>query len=188
MDCQKSWDIDAEYFRNTLVAMVGEAEPVSQKLLHGKVKRSLDKKPQARADFLRNAKLVPHERPSGIVEVRLGFEPDWKRINRCVEKIVRGAFFKKSSRPLSRDYSVHVECVRVDEISSPLVRTESFMMLFNGMEEPQGSGDEVFAFRCKRDANDHDLTAWIFWFYQHVSFLAWTQRIGSAVLENAVGS
>jgi|GEM_PF-2626331 len=173
-DCQNYWDRDVEYFRNTLVAMVGEAEPTTKKLLHSNVHRSLTKKPSARADFVRNPRLIPLERPSGIIELKLAFEPDWQRIHRCVEKIVRGAFFCKSNRLLSQDVVVHVDCIKADEMISPAVNTEAFQNLLNEMEDYQGCGDEVFAFRCTRNPFTPDETAWVFWFYQRVIFLAFT--------------
>ena len=67
-NCQKFWDQEAEYFRNTLVAQIDRvATPVSDRLLEGSVLRSLTRSGRARTDFFSKFRQVEVRNPAGII-------------------------------------------------------------------------------------------------------------------------
>jgi hypothetical protein len=171
-ECQQKWDLQAEYFRNTLIAMIDKGtHPVANKVLEGPVIKSLERNEKAIAALFRNPRVVPRKSPGGIItSFGLGFEIDQPRFAMLPEKIVRGLFFHKSGIPLAVSHVVRVLP------GNEFWTDEGFQNLLAAMEPGAGCGDDVFTVRCTRDRNDPFCSAWLLVFYQHLGIFAWTER------------
>ena len=168
--CQQKWDLRAEYFRNSLIAMIDKGtHPVANKVLEGSVIKSLERNEKAIAALFRNTRQLPRTSPNGIITgYGLGFEIDWPRFAMIPEKLVRGLFFHKSGVPMA---DTHV--VRVFP-GNQFWDDEGFQNLLAAMESGSGCGDDVFTVRCTRDRNDPFCAAWLLVFYRQFGVFAWT--------------
>src|SRR5712691_11145072 len=76
--CHHEYDQHAEYFRNMLAMMMGQnVHPIMDRLLSGKIARSLERSQRAVADVLRRARWMPNISPGGLVHgLQLGAQID----------------------------------------------------------------------------------------------------------------
>lgn len=170
--CNQGYGEDEEYFRTVLVAMAGGGgHPEVERLLAGKVKRALGRSARLRREVTRGFCRPPTFAPSGLFIGRgFSFQVDLPRVQRCVEKTVRGLFFRKSQRPLDSGYSVRVFP------GNGFWQDAGFQNLLTHMEGWAGVGDDVFQCRCVRDGVDQDMTAWLLVYYRTLGFFAWTEK------------
>ncbi len=182
--CQEKWDIQAEYFRNTVIAMIDKgAHPVASEVLEGPVIRSLQRNPKTVAAFFRDPRILPRSSPGGIVTgYGLAFQIDMERFNRIPEKIVRGLFYYKSHHPLPSTHGVKVFP------GNQSWDDDSFQNLLAVMEPIAGCGDDVFQIRCTRDRTDPCCTAWLLLFYRQLGVFALTQRVEEALPPQTVNA
>jgi len=175
--CQERWDLQAEYFRNSAIAMIDKgSHEVANRVLEGPVIRSLERSQKAVAAFFRNPSVLPRTSPGGIFTgFGLAFQLDWERFATVPEKIVRGLFYHKSQVPLSDRHVVRVFP------GNGFWADQGVQNLLAVMDASAGFGDDVFQVRCTRDTNDPHCTAWLLVFYQQLAFFAWTEAVvGSA--------
>lgn len=172
-ECQQKWDLQAEYFRNSLIAMIDKgAHPVANRVLEGPMIKSLERNEKAIAALFRNPQVLPRKSPAGIITgYGLGFQIDWKRFFKVPEKIVRGLFFQKLRVSLPKTHAVRVFP------GNQFWADEGFQNLMATMEPSAGCGDDVFQVRCTRDTNDSNCTAWLLTFYQQLAFFVWTEPV-----------
>jgi hypothetical protein len=154
-----------------VVAMIDRGKhPVSDHLLEGPVRRSLERSRRTRRDFFRNVRWVEQRNRSGLIlGYRLAFEIDVSRFSRSIEKIVRGLFSCKSLYALPSGYRVVV--IRGNDFWAD----SGFQNLLAVMEPTAGCGDDVFVMRCARDCSDPNVTAWVLQFYGAIAVFAWTE-------------
>lgn len=171
--CQARWDMQAGYFRNTIIAMIDKgAHKVANVVLEGPVVRSLERDPKAVAAFFRKPRMLPKTTPSGLFAgYHLSFQIDWNRFATVPEKIVRGLFYFKSQVPLDERYTVRVFQ------GNGFWSVPGFPELLSQMENSAGFGDDVFQVRSVRYDKDHNYTAWLLQFYQQIAFFAWTEPV-----------
>lgn len=167
--CEQKWDRQAEYFRNTLIAMIDRgAHPKTDALLEGPVLRSL-KKPNTLAAMIRGMRLQQHKSAGGIFTgYRPAFQIDLQRFSAVPEKIVRGLFFLKSGRPLATTHKVHVFP------GNGFWNDTGFQSLLACMEPSAGCGDDVFHVRSMPDSTDPYGSAWLLVFYSCMALFALT--------------
>lgn len=182
-DCQHEYDSEAEYFRNCLVAMMDRgSHPVAERVLTGSMDRNLKKSKRAASELLKGLRLLPRMTPSGIMTgAGLGFQIDIVRINRVIEKIVRGIYYHKSRKRFPATHEVRVF------VGNGFWEQEGFQHLFATMSGAEHQGDDVFTCRYVRDNTDRDTTAWLFVFYGKIGFFIWTQRIDADYEGKEVG-
>ncbi len=176
-DCHKKWDLQAEYFRNTLIAMIDKGiHPIANQVLEGPVIRSLQRNPKTVAAFFRNPRVLPRMSQGGLFTGHgLAFEIDCNRFGMIIEKIIRGLFYHKSQVPLSEKHIVQIFP------DNGFWANQGFQNLLIEMEDTAGCGDDVFQVRCIRDTNDPNCTAWLLLFYQQMGFFAWTEPTESRI-------
>jgi hypothetical protein len=181
--CNNGYAEDEEYFRTVLVAFAEEgAHPELEKLLAGKVRRSLARNSRLRKEMTKVLGKRPRFTPSGLYAGSgLSFEVDIPRFNRVVEKTVRGLFYYKSQYPLPTDQSVNVFQ------GNGFWENVGFQDLLAKMEGWAGVGDDVFQCRCARDSSHPDATAWLFIYYKSIGVFAWTMKQDESIVnsENA---
>jgi hypothetical protein len=170
--CNQRYASDEDYFRTVLVAMAGQgSHPEVDALLTGKVRRGLAQSPRLRAEITRGFGRRPTFTSSGLFAGwGFGFEVNLPRLQRCVEKTVRGLFFRKSGRPLAPGYTATVFP------GNGFWEDEGFQNVLADMEGWAGLGDDVFQCRCVRDGVDPDVTAWLLVYYKTLAFFAWTGK------------
>jgi len=148
------------------------SHPVSERVLTNSVIRSLERSSRAVAELFRGYRLLPRTTPSGIVtEVSPGFQIHLGRINRVIEKIVRGIYYYKSGSKLPAEYGVGVY------EGNGFWEDEQTQALITAMSPIEHQGDDVFTCRYVRDNADPNRIAWLLSFYGRIGFFALTERI-----------
>lgn len=108
-DCDGRFQAEESFFRNTVVALAGDAHPEAKLLLEGKMQRGLARNQRELADITRGVQHGFRRKVgSAVLEPASRFELDIPRLNRCLEKVVRGLFFFTRQRPLSITHKVVV--------------------------------------------------------------------------------
>lgn len=179
--CQQEYDCEAEYFRNCIVAMVDRnSHPVAERVLTTSLIRSLERSQRAVSELFRRYRLLPRRTPSGIITgFAPGFAIDLGRINRVVEKIVRGIYYAKSGTRLPPEYEVGVY------EGNGFWEDEHTRDLISAMCPAEGQGDDVFCCRDVRDNGDPNRVAWLLIFYGRIGFFALIERIAGHEAERA---
>ena len=169
--CRLRFDVDAEYFRNCLIAMMDEgAHSVADRLLSSTMKRSIERNRTVRADLSRNPRVAFRKTESGIIVAGgVCVEFDRPRFNRIIEKIIRGIYFFKSRVVFPSGYQIDVYPGN-DFWKDPVVGS-----LINQMSPKLDFGDDVFAFHFLRDKEDPNRIVWLFVFYGNMGILASTE-------------
>jgi hypothetical protein len=169
--CQLLFDVDAEYFRNCLIAMMREGtHAVADRLLATTVKRSIQRNRTVRKELSRNGRIAPITSKGGII-VGTGFqiEIDMPRFNRIIEKIIRGIYFFKSQKILPSEYQVDVYP------GNGFWDKPDFNSLLGSMSRSEHFGDDVFAFRYVADRKDTNRIMFLLYFYGDMGILAGTE-------------
>jgi len=172
LECNnKRYSKDEEYF---LVAVLAEATATS--LVANRVldRLAADHHSGRRrriglaVSLLEKVRPVENQSPGGIyLGTGPGLELDTARVNRVLEKIVRGLFSHKFHRPLPPDARVVVEIKpEPDHLRSPLVAA--------ALAQPPSFLGEVFMYRVYALAENPDCTSWALGFYDAVLAIAIT--------------
>ena len=173
--CNSGYSRDEAYFRDMLVMMSDSRHPKVAELAKSTVPSSLLQDPFVR-NALRFAKPARRRSPGGIdVGDGVSLPFDQARFRRVIDKIVRGLFFVKSKRPLSPTHEVKMW------LGNSFWNEPAFINLQEGMSGWASFGDDVFGCRCSRADTDHDMTTWVFQFYNSVAMFAWTQPVDGLV-------
>lgn len=170
--CQDSYDREAEYFRNCLVAMLPRgSQPEAERLLVGPVTRSLNRSRRSIAELVRGMRPFSFKSPGGLfIGQRVGFQIELPRINRVIEKIVRGMYFFKSHCVFP---ATHEVCIHE---GNAFWKNQQILQLIQQMTGWEGQGDTVFQCRYVKDINDPDTIALLLVFFENMGFFVLTQR------------
>jgi hypothetical protein len=170
-DCNNGYSRDEEYF---LVAVLAEAtmhSPVANRVLDrlaedhrsGRRKRS-----GLAVALLQKVRPVDVYSPGGVyIGSGQGVEIDTARVNRVLEKIVRGLFFHRFKRPLPQRAPVFVE------IKPDMARLHSGACSA-ALQQPPTFMDDVFSYRVFVLPENGDYSSWTFGFYDSVLAIAVT--------------
>lgn len=175
--CNNGLSRDEEYF---LVAILAEATAYS-----ATANRVLDRLAEDHwtgrrrrgglaVALIRKVRPVDVYSPGGIyLGTRDGLQIDTDRVNRVLEKIVRGLFFHRFRRPLPRDVKVYVEIKPdLDRLRTPVVAAAL-------AQAPSVLGD-VFMYRGYAAPDGPDATSWAMGFYDAVLAIGMTGRLKRA--------
>jgi hypothetical protein len=160
--CNSGANHDDEYFRNTLVLMMGD-HPQKKQLFASKVRRSLERQPDELRKLVETASRQPLFTQSGIF---LGNHPtftlDRRRFERNLRKIVKGLFYIIRKQPFPADGEIGI-VGQLNEQTKPLIEfiEENFNPTFD-------FGDDVFEWTFFQTT--WGLTAWKMAFYRNTVF------------------
>ncbi|HZZ80875.1 MAG TPA: hypothetical protein VFE62_20400 [Gemmataceae bacterium] len=168
--CNRHFSGDNEYFRDVLVMEDGaKAHPEVQKLLKGKIKRKIHKRPGAIKNALKNLQMREVRTPGGLY---LGHAPsfsmDWPRIRRVLQNVMKGIFYSVQNRPLSADTVYQVVPIESQEDERALADLEPLIAQMNPWV---GFGDDVFACRYVFEEKAGDVLLCFMQFYRHRIFM-----------------
>lgn len=174
--CNNSLSRDEEYF---LVAILAEATAQSQTANRVLDRLAEDHRSGRRRRSGLAVALLEKVRPTDVYSpggIYLGtghaVELDTTRVNRVLEKIVRGLFFHRFGRPLPLDATVYVEIKpELDRMQSPVIAAAL-------SQAPSFLGD-VFMYRFFSPADGKDATSWALGFYDAVLAIGVTGRLGA---------
>jgi len=175
--CNNSLSRDEEYF---LVAILAEATAHSQTANRVLDRLAEDHRSGRRPRSGLAVALLEKVRPADVYSpggIYLGtgqaVQLDTTRVNRVLEKIVRGLFFHRFGRPLPQDATVYVE------VMPELDRMRSSVIAAALSQAPSFLGD-VFMYRLYFPADGTDATSWALGFYDAVLAIGVTGRLGSS--------
>ena len=178
--CNMKASGDDEYLRLTFVANIDASRhPIANSLLKP-VSRSLQR-PQAAGfarSFFASISTVDAYTRGGLYMGRFrGFRYDYPRIERAMQKIIRGLYREEYGKCLPRTHAVSVffansmqRAMSKDEFEG--WRNGIREMLVGGRERNVGKG--VLIYRCNRDANQIFRSLWALTFYGSLHFAGFT--------------
>lgn len=163
--CNKSFSNDDDYFRDILVFEEGaKGHPEVARLHQGPIRRKFEKRIGAVRKNLKNLGWYPIYSPGGVyLRDAPGFQMDWPRVRRVLQKIMKGTFYAVKRAPMPQDWLFTIP--RPDQ----KVFDES-AKLIESMVPWQSFGDDVFCCRYVFHA-DGGAMACLMAFYRHRIFL-----------------
>lgn len=173
--CNGSMSADEEYFRSRLIPNVDIADSPEAREVMGTLLRSLgrpDHVGMARG-FLKSVFMMPVHTPGGLyLGHARAYRPDEERMNRVLEKVVKGLFFDEMQRPLSPDFSVRVVWPYMLEKNPQDEHIAKARALVHKLVAgPRRRFGNVFGYAAAapvREKPDH--TVWLLMFYTSVWF------------------
>lgn len=165
--CNEDAQLDDEYFR--LVVTTGSPDSnVAQTLVNSKIIRQFKRRRALLVEFMRGAiDRIEVRSPGGII---LGHEPgfrfDRSRVQKIIDKTVRGLFYHHYDQRLPDDYVVR------DYILNPVVDEAIFQELELAYNETE---DKVFIHLFGHAVEDPNCTMWVLVFYGSTVFVVDTR-------------
>lgn len=172
--CNHSYHLDEQYVRTALLTEGSFANPAAQAILE-RLRKEAQAGSLARvrlAARLYNAiEHVEQLSPAGLV---LGAAPavrlEVSRVNRVLEKIVRGLFFHESGRRLDDRAVVYVE-IKPDQA---VLNRPPFSWVRSRYARPARTMGNVFVYRVCILEDAPDSSIWLLGFYDSILAIAFT--------------
>jgi hypothetical protein len=160
--CNQSYKKDDEYFR-TVIAGASFADPVGRRIWDEKVVRStLKRSPRLSAALVSRLVDIDIKTPAGVyLGIQEALLVDFGRVNRVLEKIVRGLYFHHEGRRLSKQIKISIRSAPsggdLEGIGEEVVHCTI------------GDGS-VFQYGYRIHEGDRRISVWFFCFYRSVIF------------------
>jgi hypothetical protein len=110
--CNAGFQKDEEFFRQFYVSMLMERSTEAKKLMDGEVSRSIQRTPALGLQMFSQMKLVDAYTKSGLYKGKMTMysisDNDKLRINRVVNKIIKGLFFHEFGHILPEDWIIKI--------------------------------------------------------------------------------
>jgi hypothetical protein len=179
--CNSASSKDDEYFRLMLTLRDDiHAIPLVRQKLWPKVRRSLQKETKRgfQSALFQNICQVPVFTESGIyVGRRGGYHVDERRLEKVVERTVKGLFYHLQKRVLPSSSGVHVWCESRFS-AMPNDARDHILGIALAIWESDGKaatiGDDVFSYKVAFFREDDNASAWLLNFFKRVSFMGLT--------------
>jgi len=112
LSCNKSFQKDEDFFRQFYASMLMDRSPEAKKLMDGEVSRSILRTPALGRQMFSQMKLVDAYTRSGLYKGKMTMysisDSDKVRINRVVNKIIKGLFFHEFSQILPEEWVIKI--------------------------------------------------------------------------------
>lgn len=110
--CNAGFQKDEDFFRQFYVSMLMERSPEAKKLMEGEISRSITRTPALGHQMFSQMKLVDAYTKSGLYKGKMTMyavsNSDKVRINRVVNKIIRGLFFHEFDKAMPEGWVVKI--------------------------------------------------------------------------------
>lgn len=109
--CNQGFQKDEDFFRQFYVSMLMDRSPQAKQLLENEVSRSIARAPALGRRMFSQMELVDYYKAGVYLGQRTKYEVsdhDKKRINRVVDKIVKGLFFHEFQQTLPEDWLIQI--------------------------------------------------------------------------------
>ena len=165
--CNNVTKLDDEYFR-WLVATLGDQTASSDALINERILPRFKQNPALLHSIMQKSTVVDVFSPGGIwLERRPAFNFDRPRIQRVVEKIVRGLYFHEFGERLT-DARVEDFVLNPDQLSNEDKEYVTSLPV-------RQVAPDVFSYRCERDPEDPRHSGWfLMFFYPKTLFFTMT--------------
>jgi hypothetical protein len=111
-ECNAGFQKDEDFFRQFYVSMLMERSSEAKKLMDGEISRSILRTPALGYQMFSQMKLVDAYNRSGLYKGKMTMysvsDDDKVRINRVVNKIIRGLFFHEFGQTLPEDWIIKI--------------------------------------------------------------------------------
>lgn len=162
--CNGSTKLDEEYFR-WLVATVGDQTAASDALIQQRILPRFRARPALLHEIMKKSRVVDVYSPGGIwLERSPAFEFDRPRIQRVIEKTVKGLYLHEFGERLSG-------AVVEGFVLNPEIPKEDIP--FCASLPVRNVAPPVFSYRCLRDDEEVRASAWFLMFFEPKA-LFWT--------------
>jgi len=168
-DCNSGSKLDDEYFRLLITSATSDSEPAAA-LLGDRILPKANTKPALINSHVRSMRSVAVYSTSGLfVKVRPAFQFNRSRMQRVINKIVRGLFYHETRRRLLPD-------TKIDEVllNPPLSPVHSFLLCSLPLRDV-GDGN-VFSYRFASREETSEWSPWYLMFYNQVLCVTAIQR------------
>jgi len=164
--CNESSKLDDEYFR-WFVATASAEHPEAQRLVEEKVIPRFRERPALLHSVMKHTRMVDVYSEGGIyLGTQPGFEFDRPRVQRIVDKIVRGLYVHEKDRRLGEGYLVK------DFVLNPSLSDETRSNVAS-MQLREIGGD-IFGYRFQQCSEDDHVTMWFLMFYEQCLIMSMT--------------
>lgn len=109
--CNKSFQKDEDFFRQFYVSMLMDRSPQAKELMENEISRSITRAPALGHQMFSQMELVDHYKAGIYLGQKTAYKVsdlDRERINRVVNKIVKGLFFHEFEQTLPKDWVVKI--------------------------------------------------------------------------------
>jgi len=181
--CNEGFSRDDEYFRTAMAFRWDVSDHPAASTIIAKALRSTAQSRGFRRLFTRTLEEAPIVTHSGLyVEDGARFEADMPRINRVLERVVRGLYFKKIGTPLPLSHRVFTMADEMLEQTNNRLRTDILRAWApHTQQEPEVFGNEAFLFFWRADTATNQ-SCWLLVFFSRVIFYGITIPPGSSPL------
>jgi hypothetical protein len=178
--CNQGFQKDDDYLRLALTIADKSKGNIERDAILPIVINGLNR-PQAvgfRRALIASSSLRPRFSDAGLyMRHANAIELDGARIDRTVERIVKGLFFKAKGHRLPDDHSVNTVAVRrfraLTEVHPELDLAHRQLVALVS-EEPLHQVRDAFAYRWAQSPNGVDYTKWLIYFYGHLEYFCST--------------
>jgi len=164
--CNQESSLDDEYFR--FVIATANPDSPHTKFIAQKIIKRARKKPALLQHLMRNSVKVNVYSEGGIfLEERPAFKYDKTRVQKTVDKIVRGLFWLEQGYILGKNYKVREFILYLPSPNkNPPVPDEKSQAAILSLPRKRVGDGKVFAYRCAIDLQNPNITGWFLEFYE----------------------
>jgi hypothetical protein len=109
--CNRGFQQDEDFFRQFYVSMLMDRSPQARQLMENEISRSITRAPALGQQMFSQMALVDHYKAGVYLGQKTAYEVstlDRERINRVVDKIVKGLFYHEFGQTLPKDWIVQI--------------------------------------------------------------------------------
>jgi len=173
--CNQESSLDDEYFR-FVVATANSERPPANKIITQRIIKRARKKPALLQSLMRKTIKVDVYSEGGIfLEKCPAFKYDRVRVQKTVDKIVRGLFWLEQGYILGDNYKVKKFVLYLPSPNkNPPVPDEKSRASILSLPRKRVGDGKVFAYRCSIDPKDPSITGWFLEFFETTLILTMT--------------
>lgn len=163
--CNGACSQDDEYFRDVLLSQESiDRHPEARAVVNGPLRRTIERAPRKASKTFKNLGLRAAVTPAGIyVGERPCFDVEWSRMERVLQKVVKGIFCESQKRLVPQDCRIRVGRAQA-------LINAGLCGIFESLGPWVGFGDDVFACRYRRDSRNADMMICLMAFYRFSYF------------------
>jgi hypothetical protein len=163
-ECNKSFSLDEEYFRNFICSISSESSENASILFNTKIIKSIQRRPQIGWKFFSRMKLVDVYTKNGIYidqKTQISIpEEDRKRYFNVLDKYIKGLFFYEFKKILPKNF-------KIDHFFG----TKELLNNFKLIKKWNLSNEEIFIYGYNFVPGNYE-SIWITIFYRSVFFVS----------------
>ena len=180
LECNNKASLDDEYFQVMLAMRADLYQRADISQISPTILKSLmrPQKERFRQRLSNKIHFVEARTPSGLfLGKKPAYEVNLARLNKVVQRITMGLFYRERGKRISDNYSVFSHHIS-EVVDMPQLRhrifIENSVLPFLASLKPKEIGNGVFSYRASFNPTDQNMSFWLFVFYEEVLFFSST--------------